>query len=48
MKVYNEPTIEISVYSTADVIQSSGAGPLDGNDPYLTELDSWVRSDAGL
>lgn len=44
MKLYNEPTIEILVYSTADIIQSSVMGPLDGNDPFLAELEGWIRT----
>ena len=48
MKIYSEPNIELLEISSMDIIQSSPANSLAGNDPYLTELDSWVRSDAGL
>ena len=48
MRNYNKPTIELLAISSMDIIQSSPANSLAGNDPYLTELDSWVRSDAGL
>lgn len=41
MKLYNEPSIEISIYSTADIIQSSVTNTLDGNDPYMVEPEGW-------
>ena len=45
MKLYNEPSIEILIYSTADVIQSSAINTLDGNDPYMEEPEGWLRND---
>ena len=48
MRNYNKPIIELLAISPMDVIQSSPAGSLVDNDPYRTELDAWVRSDAGL
>ena len=44
MKLYKEPSIKILVYSTADVIQTSVTNPLDGNDPYLSEPEGWIRN----
>ena len=44
MKLYNEPSIEILICSTADIIQSSVTNTLDGNDPYMGEPEGWIRS----
>lgn len=43
MRNYIKPSIEVLAYSPMDVIQTSITDSLAGNDPYLTELDSWVR-----
>ena len=48
MRNYIKPSMKALAYSPMDIIQTSTTNSLAGNDPYLTELDSWVRSDAGL
>ena len=43
MKLYNEPIVEVMVFSIADIIQTSTTNTLSGNDPYMQEPEDWGR-----
>ena len=42
MKLYNEPIVEVMVFSVTDIIQTS-TNTLASNDPYMQEPEDWVR-----
>ena len=43
MKLYNEPIVEVMVFSVADIIQTS-TNTLASNDPYIQEPEDWGRT----
>ena len=42
MKLYNEPIVELMVFSVTDIIQTS-TNTLASNDPYMQEPEDWAR-----